>query len=134
MDVSADAPPAVALAVTSASPAMTGVPPVVHDVDAGDGGALPVLAAAAVAAPTPTTPVAADGGGVEETSPPELLFTFPARARGSVQMTSDERARLRPRQYLNDSVVDFHVRWVARYVVPRRLAPRCHFFNSFFFQ
>lgn len=67
--------------------------------------------------------------------PVHILFEFPPGERGKIRVTSEELTRLRNHQYLNDSLIDFYVKYLDRSTALRssQLRMNCMFFSSFFF-
>jgi hypothetical protein len=51
--------------------------------------------------------------------------------RGAVTITSDDTSRLNEGEFLNDSLIDFYVKWVLSQV-PLDQLQRVHVYNSFF--
>jgi Ulp1 protease family, C-terminal catalytic domain len=69
--------------------------------------------------------------------PVRNMFLYPPdQARGRVQIKSDDADRLKPGEYLNDSLVDFYVKYIERVIAPGCMAPgeSIFAFSSFFFQ
>uniref|UniRef100_A0A7S2ZEF4 Ubiquitin-like protease family profile domain-containing protein n=1 Tax=Rhodosorus marinus TaxID=101924 RepID=A0A7S2ZEF4_9RHOD len=78
----------------------------------------------------PDGPVA-DGEVASEDS--RVLFEFPPSKKGSIKLTTADRDRLAPEKYLNDSIIDFYIKFIEMFETPPRLRDQCYFFNSFFF-
>lgn len=72
-----------------------------------------------------------EGNAVVPEQPPEFLFYYPPRARGKIRVTSEELHRLEKNLYLNDSIIDFYV----KYLETRESThiPDSFFLSSFFF-
>lgn len=67
--------------------------------------------------------------------PRHLIFIYPPGGRGKIRVTVEERERLRQRKYLNDSIIDFYLKYLET-DLKRRPAPlnfNIKFFSSFFF-
>lgn len=67
--------------------------------------------------------------------PRHLIFIYPPGGRGKIGVTVEERERLRQRKYLNDSLIDFYLKYLET-DLKRRPAPLnfdAKFFSSFFF-
>lgn len=67
--------------------------------------------------------------------PRHLLFIYPPGGRGKIRVTAEERERLRQCKYLNDSLIDFYLKYLET-DLKRRPAPLnfdTKFFSSFFF-
>lgn len=71
----------------------------------------------------------------EDSASPVVLFRFPpGDTRGKVQVTMEDFERLSPGQYLNDSLVDFYVKWIRFVLIPSTQdESKVFFFSSFFF-
>jgi Ulp1 protease family, C-terminal catalytic domain len=66
--------------------------------------------------------------------PSRVLFSFPpGERRGKVQVTTDDLGRLHTGCYLNDSLVDFYVKWVDQVLAPSMNDTGSNFFFSSFF-
>jgi len=52
---------------------------------------------------------------------------------GSVELNALDVARLDEYEFLNDSVIDFYIKWLQS-DIPRDIASRCYFFNTFFYK
>lgn len=67
--------------------------------------------------------------------PTHLIFMYPSKERGSIKVTAEERERLDTRKYLNDSVIDFYIKYLEMCCQKRHkaLTKSCLFLNSFFF-
>eukprot|EP00899_Mesostigma_viride_P024328 jgi/Mesvir1/507/Mv11371-RA.2 len=67
---------------------------------------------------------------------PPLEYSLAAEGGGgaatSIYLETSDVDRLQPRQFLNDALIDFYVRFVQN-ELDEPLRRRCHFFNSFFF-
>jgi hypothetical protein len=66
-----------------------------------------------------------------------LRFMFPPEGgRDSVEVRAEDLARLAPDEFLNDTAIDFYLRWLQRGLAARdpAAAERCYFFNSFFYK
>lgn len=65
----------------------------------------------------------------------EMIFVYPPGKRGSIRVTEEERGRLDGRLYLNDSLLDFYIKFLEMRI--KRYSPDVHerriFFSSFFF-
>lgn len=61
-----------------------------------------------------------------------ILFKFPDHAKGAVTITSHDLERLQPGCYINDSIVDFYLKTLEEKSMWYD-QPKCHFFNSFFY-
>jgi hypothetical protein len=91
---------------------------------------------AAGAAPDAAVIVVEDGGASAGPAP-VVAFTFPPEGgHGAVQVLEADLARLAPDAWLNDTVIDFYLRWVMCGLEERRpaAATRCYVFNSFFYK
>lgn len=67
--------------------------------------------------------------------PTDMIFVFPPGKRGSIRVTEEERGRLKKRLYLNDSLIDFYIKYLERRYKKQRTSFRDNsmFFSSFFF-
>jgi hypothetical protein len=69
-----------------------------------------------------------------EEPPPRVLFSFPpGEHRGKVQVTTDDLGRLHTGCYINDSLIDFYVKWVDQVLAPSMNDTGDNFFFSSFF-
>lgn len=57
----------------------------------------------------------------------------PEGGPGSVEFTAADLARLEPDEFLNDTAIDYYLRYVQTKMRPED-AERCYFFNSFFYK
>jgi len=117
------------------------VPPV-----RGGGGARPAQAThrgapAAVSQPLAAPPAAARQKRTRGRSSPrpyKTLLVYPdTQTRGAVTVSVADRERLDGEEFLNDSLVDFYVRYLEKEVFPRHSsdrASRAHIFSSFFYK
>lgn len=67
--------------------------------------------------------------------PTHIIFKYPPGQRGKITITAEERGRLQQHKYLNDSLIDFYLKyletvWNHR---PCNAHSRTKFFSSFFF-
>ncbi|KAL3160557.1 hypothetical protein ABBQ32_010855 [Trebouxia sp. C0010 RCD-2024] len=63
-----------------------------------------------------------------------MKCTYPVdRKQDAVELTEHDLVRLNDREMVNDSVVDFYVKWLRAQLDPA-IAHRVHFFNSFFYK
>ncbi|KAF2076186.1 hypothetical protein CYY_002486 [Polysphondylium violaceum] len=71
-----------------------------------------------------------------------IIARYPHRASSSkceditrdvINITSDDLSRLEPFQYLNDSIVDFYIRYIKDKYVDAKDSSRFHFFNTYFY-
>ena len=61
-------------------------------------------------------------------------LTYPPHTnRHSVTVTYGDLHRLRPNEFLNDTLIEFYLLYIRDRLVPERLRHRFHFFNSFLF-
>ncbi|CDF36093.1 unnamed protein product [Chondrus crispus] len=69
------------------------------------------------------------------TGPCHFLFKFPPTGRGSIRVTAEERGRLNSRQYLNDTLIDFYIKYLEHGLAyrPDDKQFTTKFFSSFFF-
>jgi len=60
----------------------------------------------------------------------------PSGGPGAVEFTAGDYSRLAPDEYLNDTSIDFYLRYVQEELTKKRPedAARCYFFNSFFYK
>lgn len=67
--------------------------------------------------------------------PTHFIFRYPPAGRGSIRVTAEERERLNMRKYLNDSLIDFYLKFLENSlnVRPRDIRFTTKFFSSFFF-
>lgn len=65
----------------------------------------------------------------------ELIFEFPPGQRGKIRVTEEERGRLIQKKYLNDSLIDFYIKYHETDIERRahELRFTAVFFSSFFF-
>ncbi len=72
-----------------------------------------------------------------EDEPMTELFVYPPTGRGKIRITSEDLKRLRNHQYLNDSLIDFYVKYLEQCRKSKSSSVRneasCLFFSSFFF-
>lgn len=67
--------------------------------------------------------------------PRDLIFMYPPGERGNIRVTTEERERLKQHKYLNDSLIDFYLKFLET-DLKRRPPPfnfATKFFSSFFF-
>ena len=58
---------------------------------------------------------------------------YPYRTRGAVTITTVDVARLREKEFLNDSLIDFYIRYLQEHAVPVPTdGPSTLVYNSFF--
>lgn len=64
-----------------------------------------------------------------------LIFDYPPGQRGKIRVTEEERGRLKGQKYLNDSLIDFYIKYqeVQMRSLPANLKFTTLFFSSFFF-
>lgn len=69
------------------------------------------------------------------TGPCHFLFKFPPTGRGSIRVTAEERGRLNSRLYLNDTLIDFYIKYLEHGLAyrPDDKQFTTKFFSSFFF-
>lgn len=74
-------------------------------------------------------------GNTPYTGSTDLIFVYPPGVRGSVRVTAEERERLSQRKYLNDSLIDFYIKYLETCLLtqPKQLHESRTFFSSFFF-
>lgn len=67
--------------------------------------------------------------------PTHIIFKYPPGERGKITVTAEERERLKHRKYLNDSLIDFYLKYLESTwnQNPRNARRRAKFFSSFFF-
>lgn len=70
------------------------------------------------------------------TGPTHTIFVFPPGKRGSVTVTVEERNRLKERKYLNDSLIDFYIKYLEMGLQSQARCPENvpFFYSSFFFK
>lgn len=68
--------------------------------------------------------------------PTYVIFVFPPGKRGSITVTQEERERLKKRLYLNDSLIDFYIKYLQRCLQAQARSPENipFFYSSFFFK
>lgn len=64
---------------------------------------------------------------------PRLLFSYPFGSHSSISITSNELLHLPEGVYLNDSLIDFDLRYTVEHL-PSPLHRITHIFSSFFFR
>lgn len=69
------------------------------------------------------------------TGPTHVIFSYPKEQKGKITVTAEERERLSTHKYLNDSLIDFYLKyletdWTRR---PCNAQFKTKFFSSFFF-
>jgi hypothetical protein len=64
----------------------------------------------------------------------EVLLVYPPHARDALVITRDDVTRLAPTQFLNDTLIDFYLRYLHTELIPLAQRTRFHFFNSFFYK
>ncbi|KAG2179821.1 hypothetical protein INT43_003604 [Umbelopsis isabellina] len=77
-----------------------------------------------------------------ETTPPkqidsdEILFVYPFTGYGGITVSKADEARLDDGEFLNDSIIDFYMKWILDQLQSRNpeLAGQVHIFNSFFYK
>lgn len=76
-----------------------------------------------------------EAGMTNYEGPINMIFVYPPGKRGSIRVTEEERGRLERRLYLNDSLIDFYIKYLERRYKKRRMSFRENsmFFSSFFF-
>lgn len=67
--------------------------------------------------------------------PTHLIFEYPPGQRGKISVTAEERCRLAERKYLNDTLIDFYIKYQETELQNRTESLRfsAKFFSSFFF-
>ena len=71
---------------------------------------------------------------IRSKGPAEVVLVYPNEdAKDAVTITSEEIARLKEHDFLNDSLVDYYMK-VIQNGLPEEVRSRCHFFNSFFYK
>lgn len=67
--------------------------------------------------------------------PTNMIFVYPPGKRGSIRVTEEERGRLKEKLYLNDSLIDFYIKYLEKRYKKRRTSftDNSMFFSSFFF-
>lgn len=67
--------------------------------------------------------------------PCHFIFKFPPTGRGSIRVTAEERGRLNSCQYLNDTLIDFYIKYLENTLTYRPADKQftSKFFSSFFF-
>lgn len=70
------------------------------------------------------------------TGPTYVMFVFPPGERGSITVTAEEHGRLKERKYLNDSLIDFYIKYLETRLQRQARIPDNVplFFSSFFFR
>lgn len=70
------------------------------------------------------------------TGPTHTIFVFPPGKRGSITVTVEERERLKERLYLNDSLIDFYIKYLQTSLQSQARSPEKipFFYSSFFFK
>lgn len=70
------------------------------------------------------------------TGPTYTIFVFPPGKRGSITVTVEERKRLKERLYLNDSLIDFYIKYLQMGLQSQARCPENvpFFYSSFFFK
>ncbi|KAJ3035557.1 hypothetical protein HDV00_003654 [Rhizophlyctis rosea] len=78
----------------------------------------------------------ADGVGeeVEEESRSQKLFVYPSGAKDAVTVKNDDMARLEGGEYLNDTVIEFWIRYLQHTLLPPTITHKTHIFSTFFFE
>ncbi|KAI8093251.1 uncharacterized protein BX664DRAFT_329292 [Halteromyces radiatus] len=91
-----------------------------------------------------TTPVELSDEEMGEMSD-TILFTYPVdRSKGSITITVEDQTRLEPTMFLNDSIIDFYLKWLMDSYSGinkhyrnkrrnRRAVEQTHIFSSFFY-
>eukprot|EP00742_Colponemidia_sp_Colp-10_P010426 GILJ01011449.1.p1 GENE.GILJ01011449.1~~GILJ01011449.1.p1 ORF type:complete len:1212 (-),score=190.55 GILJ01011449.1:102-3737(-) len=68
-------------------------------------------------------------------NPNRVLLVYPQKAiRGAVSITVSDIRRLRAGEFLNDSIIDFYLKYLQFQVIPEHLRDRFYFFNTFFYK
>lgn len=67
--------------------------------------------------------------------PRHLIFMYPPGGRGKIRVTAEERERLKQKKYLNDSLIDFYIKFLETEMneKPSQIRLTAKFFSSFFF-
>lgn len=66
--------------------------------------------------------------------PQGFSFVYPtSRPTHAVEVHAEDLARLEPEEFLNDTCIDFYLKWIEEHCEPA-MRQRCHFFSSFFFK
>lgn len=63
-----------------------------------------------------------------------VLFRFPEQSTGAVTITLSDLRLLHPGGYLNDTVIDFWLKFLERYRIPPEQMRRLHFMSTFFYK
>ncbi|XP_030211358.1 sentrin-specific protease 7 [Gadus morhua] len=65
----------------------------------------------------------------------QRLIQYPAPpSKGSITVTTEDLACLKPGTFLNDVIIDFYLKYLLLEGVPVGFSERCHVFSSFFFR
>jgi Ulp1 family protease len=64
----------------------------------------------------------------------ELVLTYPPHARDALVITRDDMTCLTPTHFLNDTLIDFYLRYLHTELIPAAHRSRFHFFNAFFYK
>ncbi|CAM0141114.1 hypothetical protein VKS41_004933 [Umbelopsis sp. WA50703] len=66
----------------------------------------------------------------------EILFVYPFTGYGGITVSKADEARLDDGEFLNDSIIDFYMKWILDQLQSRNpeLASQVHVFNSFFYK
>ncbi|GBG73892.1 hypothetical protein CBR_g17607 [Chara braunii] len=83
---------------------------------------------------------AASGCGMESSSPPGVSWPrirpliFPPNGRDAVRITDDDLNLLKPMSFINDTLVDFYMKYLEQQFLGDEKEDRFYIFNSFFFR
>jgi len=65
--------------------------------------------------------------------PSNALFTYPPNTKDAITITEQDLIRLAPDNLLNDSIIDFYLRYYKENRMKKKYRSRYHIFNSFFY-
>jgi len=63
----------------------------------------------------------------------KVLFSYPPNAKNAITLTKQDLVRLNPDKLLNDTVIDFYLRYFKEQLLKPSKAKKFYLFNSFFY-
>ncbi|KAJ3256241.1 hypothetical protein HK103_005604 [Boothiomyces macroporosus] len=72
------------------------------------------------------------GVGAMQTN--EIIFNYPHKGRYCISVREQDVARLNEGEFLNDTVIEFYIRYLCEINADNPTYQKTHFFNSFFFE
>ncbi|KAJ3321207.1 hypothetical protein HDV06_004550 [Boothiomyces sp. JEL0866] len=64
----------------------------------------------------------------------EIIFNYPHKGRYCISVREQDVSRLNEGEFLNDTVIEFYIRYLCEINADNPIYQKTHFFNSFFFE